>query len=400
MWISTVTLPNPEEDDVSRVLEIAIKDLSETGQALYDKPLLLPVEAEWTGYREGVSKDAPQPIISEAEKFINLMREVKSNVTVLYFHGGAYYLMDPASHRGITVKLAKLTNGRVFSVRYRLAPQHPFPAALLDCLLAYLSLLYPPPGSLHAPVKPEHIVFAGDSAGGNMCLVLIQMLLHIQRTSSTSPPIYFHGKKITLPLPAGIATDSAWCDMTRSMPSLHTNAKFDYIPPPDVPTSTQMTSVDSQHPTDPLNKHPCTAWPATPPRCDLYCDGSMLCHPLVSPLAATAESWTGAPPMFFCVGEEMLADEIRIVARRCAKAGVKVRWEGFEAMPHVFAMLLEGLRRVRLAFVGGRNSSVRWWRGRMIRYQVVGNGCRPRVGRKVLLIWLRLQSWVMRRCGG
>ena len=71
------------------------------------------------------------------------MKECKSPVTVLYFHGGAYYLLDPSTHRPTTKKLAKLTGGRCYSVRYRLAPQNPFPAALLDALVSYLTLLYP-----------------------------------------------------------------------------------------------------------------------------------------------------------------------------------------------------------------------------------------------------------------
>lgn len=208
MWVSSVTLPTPE-DDLRQLLFKVIAEMSEDGKESYTKPALEPVEAEWTGYRSGVASDAPAPQgLSEADKYSKMMQEVSSDVTILYFHGGAYYLMDPASHRPLCSKLAKLTKGRALSVRYRLAPQHPFPAAVLDCLVAYLSLLYPPEGSLHQPVKPEHIVFAGDSAGGNMCLVLTLFLLHLKHTNQTT--LRWHGKDVQLPLPAGVAPNSAW----------------------------------------------------------------------------------------------------------------------------------------------------------------------------------------------
>ncbi len=126
------------------------------------RPDVLPVQAEWHGYRAAASSDAKLPAVSEAAKYQAMMKECKTATTVLYFHGGGYFLLDPASHRPTTKKLAKLTGGRCYSVRYRLAPQDPFPAALVDALSAYLTLLYPPPGAFHEPVRPEYIVFAGD----------------------------------------------------------------------------------------------------------------------------------------------------------------------------------------------------------------------------------------------
>lgn len=66
----------------------------------------------------------------------------------------------------------------------------------------------------------------------------------------------------------------------------------------------------------------------------------MLCHPLVSPLAA--KDWRGAPPVWMVYGQEMLVDEGRVVARRMAGQGVRVEWVEYEAMPHCFALLLEG----------------------------------------------------------
>ena len=73
-------------------------------------------------------------------------------------------------YRKTTGKLAELTGGRVLAIRYRLAPQNPFPAAILDTLIAYLNLLYPPPGSSHFAVPADSIVLAGDSSGGVLAI--------------------------------------------------------------------------------------------------------------------------------------------------------------------------------------------------------------------------------------
>lgn len=90
-WIAKVTLPKPpeEDSDVREQLFKAFDGLKEGGET-YTVPELLPVEAEWTGYRAGVDTNAPQLDISEEEKYQRLMNEVESDVTILYFHGGAY----------------------------------------------------------------------------------------------------------------------------------------------------------------------------------------------------------------------------------------------------------------------------------------------------------------------
>lgn len=111
------------------------------------------------------------------------------------------------------------------AVNYRLAPQYPFPCALQDILAACmffcfrstehnvlkgipadLYLIKPPPNTPHQPVKPAHIVVAGDSAGGGLTLALLQVL-----------------RDTGLPLPAGGILISPWCDLTHSFPSVHTN---------------------------------------------------------------------------------------------------------------------------------------------------------------------------------
>jgi acetyl esterase/lipase len=225
----------------------------------------------------------------------------------------------------------------VFSVRYRLAPQNPFPAALLDALVSYLSLLYPPVGALHKPVPASHIVLAGDSAGGNLCLALLQTLLQIHRAApaETVATVIFHGKAVELPLPAGLVLGSPSLDLTRSMPSTENNALYDYLPP--------RSSSPNKPP-------PCAIWPSVPPRATLYCEGSMLCHPFVSPLSAN--SWEGSPPVFVFCGEEMLTDESKAFVQKAAKQGVRVVWEQYEAMPHCFSLLLLGSAASVMIFDG------------------------------------------------
>ena len=222
-------------------------------------------------------------------------------------------------------------------MRYRLAPKFPFPAAVLDCFIAYLYLLHPLPGSFHEPVQASKIVFAGDSAGGNLSLALLQLLLHLHRSVAPgqTPKLRFYGQVVDVPLPGGVAGSSPWLDLTMTMPSIFANHKFDYLPVPS------GTSTNERFPA-------CALWPVDPRREDLYCDGTMLMHPFASPLASNPEDWKGSPPVFFCYGGEMLTDDGKYFARKLVKSGVPVEWEEFEAMPHCFAMVLKGSEESKL----------------------------------------------------
>jgi acetyl esterase/lipase len=328
IWVSKVKLNVPEEDDIRQMMFKAIDDMSVGGEQ-WTKPDQRPLEAEWDGYRADVKDDEPEPAgMSEKDKYESLMKETKSKVTLLYFHGGAMYLLDPATSRPLTGRLAKETGGRVFSVRYRLSPQGPFPSALLDCFTAYLSLLSPPPGSFHAPIPASEIVFGGDSAGGPCCTALLQLLLQIHRSTPAgqTPSVRFHGKDVEIPLPAGVALASPWLDITRSLPSIEGGVTYDYLPPPSQTDAREFPKDEG-------------VWPANPPRADFYCEASALMHPLVSPLIA--KDWSKSPPLFFSVGDEMLRDEDAVMAQSAVAQGVTVVWRDFEAMPHCFAMLLE-----------------------------------------------------------
>lgn len=333
MWVSKVGVPKPSEDDLLTAVIEAVDSLKDEG-AFYTKPSLVDITAEWTGYRAGATANSPELKISEEEKYKEMMKEVKEPATVLYFHGGAHYLMDPSSHRPACSKLAKFTKGRVLSVRYRLAPQNPFPAALVDALLSYLYLLYPTAGSFHTPVEARHVVFSGDSAGGNLATSLLLLLLTLKKAGRK---IIFKGQQVDVPLPGGVALNSPWMDITGSCPSTTTYAAYDYLP------------GQHSHPKG-LEYHPDELWPVSPPRKALYADDDVLLHPLVSPLAATAEMWKGSCPVWIVTGWELLNDENRAGAARMLGAGVTVQFEEFEAMPHCFAMLLDGTPGSRKCF--------------------------------------------------
>ncbi|KAF4507435.1 hypothetical protein G6O67_006069 [Ophiocordyceps sinensis] len=341
IWVSTYASPPPPEDGARDALAAAFGSLLQgDGGEAERQPMTVPeyahVEAEWTGYRAGARPGEAAPAgLSERDKYEALTGECRHpETTVLYFHGGAYFLMDPASHRPTTNRLAKLTGGRCYSVRYRLAPAHVFPAALLDALVSYLTLLYPPRGAFHEPVRPEHIVFSGDSAGGNLSLALLQLLLELRRRDAS---VVWHGAARAVPLPAAVACNSPWMDLTHSSPAFDgpLPAVFDYLPKP---------SATARSP-----PAPCGLWPADPPRKYLYVGRAALAaHPLVSPLVAAA--WHGAPPVYLCAGWELLAWEVRFAAAALARQGVRVVYEEYEAMPHCFALVLTHTPSARRCF--------------------------------------------------
>ncbi|CAJ2505299.1 Uu.00g126930.m01.CDS01 [Anthostomella pinea] len=330
IWISTVASKVPPEQGLRDALLAAISDMGDAGtkSTSFRIPDIVPIEAEWTGYRAAATPESTPPPMTEEQKYHEMMKECKNSTTVLYFHGGAYYLCDPSTHRPLCKKLAKLTGGRVYSVRYRLAPQHPFPSAVLDALVSYFTLLYPPPGSVHEAVAPGDIVFGGDSAGGNLTLSLLQTLLHFRRHHVKIP---WFGEEREVPLPAAVTANSPWLDLVQSMPSWTTNQKWDYLPPAKLLSSKQPPADE--------------AWPAKPPRKHIYIDDAYMLHPLAS--LHLSKSWEGAPPIYICCGWECLADEDKYLASKLTKDGVTVVFEEYEAMPHVFASILTKLPESR-----------------------------------------------------
>ncbi|GKT94176.1 lipase esterase [Colletotrichum tofieldiae] len=326
IWVSTYASLVPETD-VRDALAGAIQSLRtpDTPEIDLRLPDIVPVEAEWTGYRAAATDEERPPQIGEKEKYEKLQKEVTSPLTVLYFHGGAYYLLDPSSHRPVTKKIAKLTGGRVYS--------NPFPAALLDALISYLTLLYPPSDAYHQPVDPRHIVVAGDSAGGNLSLALLQLLLELRRQNRK---IRWHGEERDIPLPGGLALNSPWLDITQSSASWDANGDFDYLPAAEAYAK--------------YNPPPCKAWPSNPPRTALYADDDLLAHPLVT--LVMSRNWEGAPPVFICTGWELLADEDKYMARKLHEDGVPVVFEEYEGMPHCFSLILTKTPNAKRCFDG------------------------------------------------
>ena len=217
--------------------------------------------------------------------------------------------------------LSKLTGARVCQIDYRLAPQNPFPAALYDVLLTYLSLISPPEGALHSPVPADKIVLAGESSGGNLCLAFLQLLLQLRRSGIKGLP--FNDKDVPLGLPSGIGILSGYCDQSDSMPSRVGTKRVDY-------SGERIFYTMPSFPPDEI-------WPTQPPRYSAYCEGVALCHPLISP--TNAKDWSGAPPMWFACGEESVLDSNKAIARRAARQGISVKWEEHTGMPHIFPLL-------------------------------------------------------------
>jgi acetyl esterase/lipase len=210
--------------------------------------------------------------------------EPKSGTTaapvVLYFHGGAYCVGSPATHRAITGHLALRSGSRIFVADYRLAPEHPFPAAVEDGVAAYLGLL-------DAGVRPQQLVIAGDSAGGGLTLATALKLRELGR-----------------PLPAALIVFSPWADLSPRAPC-------------DVPRGETMIVPE---------------WLDASAR--LYLAGRDATDPLASPVLADLR---GLPPTLVQVGtdEVLLGDSERLHAGLCA-AGVDAKLSVFARRWHVF----------------------------------------------------------------
>jgi acetyl esterase/lipase len=215
----------------------------------------------------------------------------------------------------------------VASTSYRLCPQNQFPAPLLDVLLAYASLLsLRAVAGIPASTRPSKIILAGNSAGVNLAMGLTKFLLEFNKRAD--PTALFHGRRIHLPVPAGIISLSGWCDPTDCLPSwLNPNA-LDILTP-------LQPALWPQYPPD-------NVWPSTPPREHLYTRAMNLDHELICP--AAVRDWTGAPPMWFAVGElERGRDGNAVVASQAARCGVNVTWTEWQGVCHEYMIVTRGL---------------------------------------------------------
>lgn len=177
----------------------------------------------------------------------------KQSGVLLYLHGGGYVSGDIAYAKGFGTILAAKNNIRVFCVAYRLAPEHPFPAALEDSLAAYQYLL-------DCGYDAEKIILCGESAGGGLLYALTIKL-----------------KEQALPLPGGLIAISPWTDLTLSGKSHISNSKND----PSLETARLHYYAS------------------------LYTDD--VTNPLVSPLFGDLSSFP--PSLLFVGGDEILLDD-------------------------------------------------------------------------------------------
>lgn len=201
---------------------------------------------------------------------------------LLYLHGGGYIFCNPRTHRSIVSNMARAARTRALVIDYRLAPEHPFPAAVEDTLKAYRWLL-------SQGADPASIAIAGDSAGGGLSLALLLAL-----------------RDKGEPLPAGAALLSPWTDLAASGWTHVTHARLD-----------PMLGLDglllaARH----------------------YLQGAVPTDPLASPLFGRLE---GLPPLAIHVGDrEILLDDSLRLAEKARAAGVAVDLKVWHGLPHVF----------------------------------------------------------------
>jgi monoterpene epsilon-lactone hydrolase len=201
---------------------------------------------------------------------------------ILYLHGGAYVGGSPRSHRPLVARLADAARSAAVSLDYRLAPEHPFPAAVDDAVEAYRDLMA-------QGVWPERTIIAGDSAGGGLTLAVALKL-----------------KEEGLPQPAGLFVISPWADLTQSHATYETKAADD-------PMIARDRANDSAAD---------------------YLGGGDARHPLASPVFGDFE---GLAPLLIQVGsEEALLGDSLMLAERAGHARVEVRLEVWPEMIHVW----------------------------------------------------------------
>lgn len=202
---------------------------------------------------------------------------------ILYLHGGGYVAGSPKTSRDFATRIARASKARILIINYRLAPEHPFPAAVEDALTVYRWLVST------EGVKPNDIVITGDSAGGGL-------------TTATLVKLRDEGDS----LPAAAALISPWADLACTGESFKTNVEV-----------------------DPLVTQEGLKFMA-----EKYLGGEDARNPLASPVYANLQ---GLPPLYISVGStELLRDDAVRLADRAKAVGVNVTLDIWEDMPHVF----------------------------------------------------------------
>jgi epsilon-lactone hydrolase len=203
---------------------------------------------------------------------------------ILYLHGGGFTAGSPSLYRGLTWRLAKVCRANVLCIDYRLAPEHPFPAALDDSMAAYRWLI--------GRGDPRRMAVMGDSAGGGLAFA---MLLRLRDEG--------------IALPSAAVVLSPWTDLALTGDSFRYNAQID-----------PLISVD-----------------LAPRAAGLYLAGGEICAPYASPLYGDL---TGLPPTLILVGsDEVLLDDSVRMAKKMVAAGSYAEIEVWPQMWHAWPML-------------------------------------------------------------
>lgn len=214
---------------------------------------------------------------------------------ILYLHGGAFVVGSPRTHRAIARALALACAARVVVPAYRLAPEHPYPAALDDALASWRALVA-------GGVEPARIVVAGDSSGGNLALALVQAL----RAAGEANP-------------AGVVAFSPWTDLGCTGPSIAANRDRDAM----IPVA------------------------AMPLAARLYAGDADVSTPGLSPLFGDFHDF---PPLLVHVGShEVLYDDARRVVEAAGAAGAAATLHEWRDMPHAFPVFVAVLPEARAA---------------------------------------------------
>lgn len=273
-------------------------------------PLLMGKSGDWKSVREnyvGVLAQHPTPYGVSITQFsmgtipatIVTPDNVEAGRVLLYIHGGGYIAGSPAAYHGLAGHYAKLLKAVVYMPDYRLAPEHPFPAAIEDTLESYQWLL-------DQGHSPESIVFSGDSAGGAM--VVSAMVA---------------ARNAGLPLPAAGVAISPWANLEHSGSSMKTREGID-------PT-VSLAGLDLM--------------------AMAFLNGALRNNPDASPVFADVR---GLPPIMVQIGESevMLSDAMRL-ATHLAENRVRVSlevWPGMFHVWHMFAAILpEGMQALESA---------------------------------------------------
>jgi acetyl esterase/lipase len=209
-------------------------------------------------------------------------RGAATDRVVMYLHGGGYVVQSSRTHLKLAAHIAVQSNCRVLSIDYRLAPEHPHPAAVTDALAVYRHLL-------DSGFAPERIAISGDSAGGGLTIATMVA-----------------ARDAALPQPSAGVPLSPWVDLEGTGESMDSNAGNDFM----VGRGALATMAD------------------------LFIGNGSKRDPLAAPLYAELH---GLAPLYIQVGgHETLLDDSTRLAARAARAGVEVRLDVFPEMQHVF----------------------------------------------------------------